>query len=77
MDITTIIKNVSLVHISTSAEECEHRDVKGMWERAKQGLIRGFTGYDADYNIPENADLTLNTENKSINDCLDQLRKLI
>ena len=51
--INAIITNIHLVYVDTSAEQCESRDVKGMWEKARQGKIRGFTGYDSCFEIPE------------------------
>lgn len=41
------------VWVDTPADVCAERDVKGMWAKAKAGEIKGFTGYDAPYEIPE------------------------
>jgi len=51
------------VHISTPLEECERRDVKGLYAKARQGLIKGFTGIDDPYEIPTNPELTIDTTN--------------
>jgi bifunctional enzyme CysN/CysC len=47
------------VFVDTPIEECERRDPKGLYARARSGEIKGFTGVDAPYEAPERADLTL------------------
>ena len=47
------------VHVATSVEVCEKRDVKGLYEKARQGLIKNFTGIDDPYEEPERAELVL------------------
>ncbi len=54
------------VHVSTPLEECERRDVKGLYARARRGEIRQFTGIDDPYEAPERADLTLDTSHLSV-----------
>ncbi len=49
------------VHVATPIEECEKRDRKGMYARARAGLLKGFTGVDDPYEIPENNELTIDT----------------
>ena len=49
------------VYICTSVEECEKRDPKGLYARARAGELKGLTGVDAPYEAPENADLVLDT----------------
>ena len=48
--------------------QCEERDVKGMYAKARSGEIKGFTGIDDPYEAPGNADLVLDTENKSLDE---------
>lgn len=48
-----------LVHVSTSIEECERRDRKGLYARARAGLIPDFTGISAPYDVPTNAELVI------------------
>ena len=50
-----------LVYVSTNAEVCEVRDVKGFYAKARAGEIKGFTGVDDPYEIPPSPDLTLET----------------
>jgi len=51
------------VHVSTSLEECERRDVKGLYAKARQGVIKGFTGIDDPYEVPKNPELRIDTIN--------------
>jgi len=50
-----------LIHVATPAEVCETRDVKGFYAQARAGAITGFTGVDDPYEIPERANLRLET----------------
>ena len=50
-----------LVHVSTPLEVCERRDRKGLYEKARAGLIKDFTGISDPYEVPEDADLTIDT----------------
>ena len=61
------------VHISTSIEECENRDVKGLYAKARAGEIKNFTGIDSPFEIPEKPSLTINTAEQTI----DQSSKLL
>jgi bifunctional enzyme CysN/CysC len=56
------------VHIATALEECEKRDPKGLYKRARSGELKGLTGVDAPYEAPENADLVLDTAGADIDD---------
>jgi adenylylsulfate kinase len=49
------------VHVDCPLEECEKRDVKGLYKKARAGEIPEFTGISAPYEAPENAELTLKT----------------
>ncbi len=53
------------IHVSTSLEECERRDRKGLYAKARKGLIPEFTGISDPYDIPENPELIIDTENMS------------
>ena len=50
------------VHIATSVEECARRDVKGLYEKAFRGEIKGFTGVDDPYEEPRNPEIRIDTE---------------
>ena len=53
------------IHVSTSLEECEKRDRKGLYAKARKGLIPEFTGISDPYDIPKKPELTIDTENMS------------
>ena len=54
------------VFVNTPLHICEARDVKGLYKKARAGLIKDFTGIDSPFEQPESPDLNLLTENKSI-----------
>jgi sulfate adenylyltransferase len=54
-----------LVHVSTPLDVCEKRDRKGMYAKARQGIIKEFTGISDPYEEPKNAALTIDTSDKS------------
>jgi bifunctional enzyme CysN/CysC len=56
------------VHIATSLEECEKRDPKGLYKRARRGELKGLTGVDAPYEAPDDPDLVLDTVGADIDD---------
>lgn len=58
--------NFFLVHVATPLEECEKRDRKGIYARARRGEIRGLVGVDDVYETPEEADLTVDVSTQSI-----------
>jgi len=49
------------IHVSTPLDECEKRDRKGMYAKARAGLIKGYTGIDDPYEVPKAPELTINT----------------
>ena len=51
------------VHVATPIEECEKRDRKGMYAKARAGLIKGFTGVDDPYEIPKSPEVRIDTSN--------------
>ena len=53
------------VFVRASVEECARRDVKGLYEKAFAGEIKGFTGVDDPYEEPENAEVVIDTEGQS------------
>ena len=64
-------------HIATSLEECEKRDVKGLYKKARAGIIKGFTGIDQPYELPENPELRIETEGRSVDDCVQQIVEVL
>lgn len=61
------------VYVSTSIEECEKRDVKGLYKAAREGKIAYFTGISSPYEVPENPDVTIDTEKMGVEECVDQI----
>lgn len=55
-----------LVHVATSLEYAEKTDKRGIYEKARRGEIKGFTGVDDPYETPEKADLTVDVEKQSV-----------
>jgi sulfate adenylyltransferase len=53
------------IYVNTPLEVCEERDVKGLYARARRGEIKGFTGIDDPYEAPEDAELVLNTVDRT------------
>jgi len=53
------------VFVNTPLEECERRDVKGMYKKARRGELKNFTGIDDPYEQPVNAELELDTVNQT------------
>jgi sulfate adenylyltransferase len=51
------------IHVATPIDECEKRDRKGMYAKARAGMIKGFTGVDDPYEIPERPELRIDTSN--------------
>ena len=54
------------IYVSTPLEECERRDTKGLYARARRGEIRNFTGIDDPYEPPEAPDLVIDTSRVSL-----------
>ncbi len=67
-NIKSIVKDVNFVevYVNTSIEECERRDVKGLYKKARAGEIKNMTGISAPYEAPENPDIEILTENESV-----------
>ena len=61
------------VYISTPLEECEKRDVKGLYRRARAGEISHFTGISSPYEKPEHPEIVIDTENCSVEDAVEQI----
>jgi adenylyl-sulfate kinase len=61
------------VFVECSLEECEKRDVKGMYKLARKGELESFTGISSPYEIPTNHNLAVNTEKNTLDYCLNQL----
>jgi adenylylsulfate kinase len=65
------------IFINSDFQTCESRDVKGLYKKARNGEIRNFTGLDSPFEKPLNPHLTVNTQNSTIQECLEQLLSII
>jgi adenylylsulfate kinase len=61
------------VFINTPLEECEKRDVKGLYAKARAGEIKDFTGINAPFEAPLNPDLEVQTQNKSVEESVNEV----
>lgn len=61
------------IYCDAPIEVCESRDVKGMYKKARTGLIPEFTGISSPYEVPENHEFTVNTGTASLNACVQQV----
>jgi len=59
------------IFVNCNISECEKRDPKGLYKKARMGEIKNFTGIDAPYEIPENPNVEINTSIMSIEECCD------
>jgi adenylylsulfate kinase-like enzyme len=72
-DLSSIEDNYIEVFVDCSIEECEKRDVKGLYKKVREAKISDFTGISSDFEIPNSPDIILNTEKNNIEFCLNQL----
>lgn len=61
------------IYVSTPIEECEKRDVKGLYKKAREGKIPYFTGVSSPYEAPENYDIAIDTSDMTIEEAADML----
>lgn len=61
------------VYVSTPMEECERRDVKGLYKKARNGELDHFTGVTSPYEVPQHADVVIDTSKFSAEACVDQI----
>lgn len=61
------------VYVSTPLEECERRDVKGLYKKARSGELDNFTGISSPYEAPENPDAVIDTSEGTLDECVERL----
>lgn len=69
-------QNYVEVFVNTSLEECEKRDVKGLYKKARKGEIKDMTGISSPYEVPLRPNITL-TENESVDEAVNKVYELI
>lgn len=65
------------VYVSTPLRECERRDVKGLYQKARKGEIAEFTGISSAYEEPEHPEITIDTSGRSVQECAQELLELV
>ena len=61
------------VYCKANVEECERRDTKGLYKKAKAGIIKDFTGISSPYEEPLSPELSIETGSKSVEDCVGEV----
>lgn len=72
-NLISIQGNYIEIYVTTSLEECERRDVKGLYARVREGKLTGFTGIDDPYETPENPEIYIDTTKCNITEAVDQI----
>jgi sulfate adenylyltransferase len=62
-----------LVHIATSVETCEQRDRKGLYAKARAGIIKEFTGISDPYEVPTDAEVVIDTNELSAEEAAQEI----
>jgi len=65
------------IFCNASLSVCEQRDTKGMYKKARKGLIKNFTGISSPYEDPDKPDLVVNTGENSLSECVNQVIALL
>ena len=65
------------IFCDASVNICEQRDVKGLYQKARKGEIKNFTGISSPYETPSNPELTLDTGTLPLSECVDQVIDLL
>lgn len=65
------------IYINAPMEVCESRDVKGLYEKARKGLIKGFTGIDSPYEPPQNPSLEIRTDQRDIEESIEVITEFL
>ena len=65
------------VYVSTPLEECERRDVKGLYARARRGEVKDFTGISAPFEVPEHPALDIDTSKQPLETSVQQVVDLV
>jgi adenylylsulfate kinase len=61
------------IHCACSLEICEQRDVKGLYKKARAGIIKNYTGISSPYEAPENPALRLDSGSSPLEECVEQV----
>jgi adenylylsulfate kinase len=72
-----LCRNFNEVYVATPFEECERRDVKGLYARARRGEIKNFTGLDDPYEPPAHPELLIDTRTTTVDQAVQQVLHLL
>jgi len=64
------------VFLDTPLAECERRDVKGLYAKARKGEIKNFTGIDSKYEVPKDPELHLYPHRQAVDECVNSILNL-
>jgi adenylylsulfate kinase len=70
-------ENYIEVFVNTPLEVCEQRDVKGLYKKARAGEVKNFTGIDSPYEAPQQPDITIHTNEMSIEQSMEELMRVV
>jgi adenylylsulfate kinase len=70
-------RNFIEIWVSTPYEECERRDIKGLYAKARRGEVKNFTGLDDPYEPPARPDLEIDTRNVPVEAAVQKVLKLL
>jgi len=65
------------IYCNAPLEVCEQRDAKGIYKKAREGVIKDFTGISSPYEVPINPELIVNTGEDSLEECVSQVMGLL
>ncbi|OQX77203.1 MAG: adenylyl-sulfate kinase [Bacteroidetes bacterium 4484_276] len=66
-------ENFIEIYVSTPLEVCEQRDVKGLYKKAREGVIKDFTGIDSPFEPPLNPDVDIDTSALTVEECNEKI----
>ena len=61
------------MYVEADVASCEERDPKGLYKKARSGLVKNFTGIDAPYEAPLNPEMVINTKCQTVDESVEQL----
>jgi adenylylsulfate kinase len=64
------------IYVKCSVEECEKRDPKGQYQKARAGIIKNYTGISSPYDVPDNPDLIIDSEKESLEESVNSVLDL-
>lgn len=65
------------IYVATSLEECERRDTKNLYQKARKGEIKNFTGISSPYEVPEHAEITVDTQRMSVEEVVEKILEML